>query len=131
MPRAPDLRPNAVDYIAPTLRYGQAMHDGQPPLPSLRREVRTSVRSEPAAGMFALAALGLMFASTGATLLMRANSAPRFTDRGSVGTWCKATSVQPAAVVLPIDTLRSQVLAASGARAPTEPKTPGPVKVTP
>ncbi len=40
-------------------------------------------------------------------------------------------AVQPAAVVLPIDTLRSQVLAASGARAPTEPKTPGPVKVTP
>ena len=40
-------------------------------------------------------------------------------------------AVHPAAVVLPIDTLRAQVLAASGARAPVEPTTPGPVKVTP
>ncbi len=40
-------------------------------------------------------------------------------------------AVNPPAVVLPIDTLRAQVLAASGARAPVEPTTPGPVKVTP
>ncbi|MDP1828412.1 MAG: hypothetical protein Q8L48_34400 [Archangium sp.] len=40
-------------------------------------------------------------------------------------------AVQPPAVVLPIDTLRAQVLAASGAKAPTEPTTPGPVKVSP
>ena len=40
-------------------------------------------------------------------------------------------AVQPAAVVLPIDTLRAQVLAASGAKAPIEPSRPGPVKVTP
>ena len=39
--------------------------------------------------------------------------------------------VQPFAVVLPLDTLRAQVLAASGARAPVEPTTPGPIKVTP
>jgi hypothetical protein len=39
--------------------------------------------------------------------------------------------VAPSAVVLPIETLRSQVLAASGARAPVEPTRPGPVKVTP
>lgn len=39
--------------------------------------------------------------------------------------------VNPVAVVLPIDTLRAQVLAASGAKAPVEPTTPGPVKVTP
>lgn len=39
--------------------------------------------------------------------------------------------VQPNAVVLPLDTLRAQVLAASGAKAPNEPTTPGPVKVTP
>lgn len=40
-------------------------------------------------------------------------------------------AVHAAAVVLPIDTLRAQVLAASGARAPGEPTRPGPVKVTP
>ncbi len=40
-------------------------------------------------------------------------------------------AVHPAPVLLPIDTLRAQVLAASGARAPVEPTTPGPVKVTP
>ncbi len=34
-------------------------------------------------------------------------------------------------VALPIDTLRAQVLAASGATAPVEPTRPGPVKVTP
>lgn len=34
-------------------------------------------------------------------------------------------------VALPIDTLRAQVLAASGASAPVEPTRPGPVKVTP
>lgn len=34
-------------------------------------------------------------------------------------------------VALPIDTLRTQVLAASGATAPVEPTRPGPVKVTP
>lgn len=39
--------------------------------------------------------------------------------------------VQSAAVVLPIDKLRAQVLAASGASAPPEPTSPGPVKVTP
>lgn len=39
--------------------------------------------------------------------------------------------VHPDAVVLPLETLRSQVLAASDARAPTEPTAPGPVKVTP
>ncbi len=40
-------------------------------------------------------------------------------------------AVHPAAVVMPIETLRAQVLAASGARAPVEPTMPGPVKVTP
>lgn len=40
-------------------------------------------------------------------------------------------AVHPAAVVVPIETLRAQVLAASGARAPVEPTMPGPVKVTP
>ena len=40
-------------------------------------------------------------------------------------------AVNPSAVVLPLDTLRTQVLAAAGARAPGEPTTPGPVKVTP
>ena len=40
-------------------------------------------------------------------------------------------AVSPGAVVLPLDTLRAQVLAASGAKAPTEPTVPGPVKVTP
>jgi hypothetical protein len=40
-------------------------------------------------------------------------------------------AVQPFAVVLPLDTLRAQVLAASGATAPVEPTTPGPIKVTP
>lgn len=40
-------------------------------------------------------------------------------------------AVAPAAVVLPIDKLRAQVLAASGATAPTEPTVPGPVKVAP
>jgi hypothetical protein len=39
--------------------------------------------------------------------------------------------VQPAPVALPIDVLRSQVLAAAGAQAPTEPSRPGPVQVTP
>lgn len=39
--------------------------------------------------------------------------------------------VHPAAVMLPIDTLRAQVLAASGAVAPVEPTRPAPVKVTP
>ncbi|MFZ5441454.1 MAG: hypothetical protein ACOZQL_15715 [Myxococcota bacterium] len=34
-------------------------------------------------------------------------------------------------VSLPLDTLRTQVLAASGATAPVEPTRPGPVKVTP
>lgn len=51
----------------------------------------------------------------------------------------EATLVDPATrqathadtLVLPLDTLRSQVLAAAGAKAPVEPVAPGPVKVTP
>lgn len=39
--------------------------------------------------------------------------------------------VVAAGVLLPLDTLRAQVLAASGATAPVEPTRPGPVKVTP
>jgi hypothetical protein len=39
--------------------------------------------------------------------------------------------VQATAVVLPIEKLRAQVLALSGATAPTQPTVPGPVKVTP
>ena len=39
--------------------------------------------------------------------------------------------VTPAPLALPLDTLRSQVLAAAGAQAPNEPTQPGPVKVTP
>jgi hypothetical protein len=40
-------------------------------------------------------------------------------------------AVAPNATVLPLDTLRAQVLAAAGTKAPTEPAAPGPVKVTP
>ena len=40
-------------------------------------------------------------------------------------------AVTPNATVLPLDTLRAQVLAAAGTKAPTEPVAPGPVKVTP
>ena len=39
--------------------------------------------------------------------------------------------VQANAVVLPLEKLRAQVLALAGATAPTQPTTPGPVKVTP
>ena len=39
--------------------------------------------------------------------------------------------VSPPAVVLPLALLRTQVLSAAGVKAPTEPSTPGPVKVTP
>lgn len=39
--------------------------------------------------------------------------------------------VSPGALAVPIDTLRAQVLAFSGAVAPTEPARPGPLKVTP
>ena len=39
--------------------------------------------------------------------------------------------VSPPAVVLPLALLRTQVLSAAGVQAPTEPTTPGPVKVTP
>lgn len=39
--------------------------------------------------------------------------------------------VHPEALVLPIEKLRSQVLAVSGARLTPEPHSPGPVKVTP
>ncbi len=40
-------------------------------------------------------------------------------------------AVQPVSVMVPLDTLRMQVLAASGATAPVEPVTPGSIKVTP
>lgn len=40
-------------------------------------------------------------------------------------------AVTPNATVVPLDTLRAQVLAAAGTKAPTEPVAPGPVKVTP
>lgn len=39
--------------------------------------------------------------------------------------------VEPAPVVLPLATLRTQVLSAAGVQAPVEPTRPGPVKVTP
>lgn len=39
--------------------------------------------------------------------------------------------VEPASLVLPLATLRTQVLTAAGVQAPVEPARPGPVKVTP